>query len=73
MHKQFRFNQLHQILYLANKTFVTLSWKLRLTEVNLYIRPMLDGRINRKPNGQIFDQTAELIKKRIAEFHSTAE
>ena len=35
---------------------------------NLYIRPNPDGRINRKPDGQIIDQTAELIKNRTAEY-----
>ena len=37
----------------------------------MYIWPNPDGRTNTKPNGQIFDHTAELVEKRRAEYGST--
>ena len=36
--------------------------------LNSSLVPNPDGQINRKPDGRIFDQTAELIKNRTAEF-----
>ena len=43
------------------------------TITNLSIRPNPDGRINRKPEGQIIDETAEKIENLEAEFNETAE
>ena len=40
---------------------------------NLYIQPNPDSRINRKPDGQIIEETAKLIKNRRAEFDHMAE
>ena len=42
-------------------------------ETNLSLRPNPDRRINRKPDGQIFVQTAESIKYQTAEFHHSAK
>ena len=57
-----------------NRTVNSLLFTYFLSSIlNWSIRPNLEGRIVRKPEGQIFNHKAEMIINRMAEFDRKAE